>query len=391
MSSATAVSLPRIRIDRLEWLGFSLLLGSVSAVLFSIAVAQALLALTALAWAVLIALRGESPVVPAPFRPLAPYAALTVASALACPDPLAALADAKELVLFIVVALVLRLARGPRASTLVWTILTFGAISALVGIVQYGVLQFDNLGRRPQGTLTHYMTYSGELMLVAVAAAARALFHRGDRAWPSLIMPALLVALTLTFTRSAWVGVSAALGILFLLKDLRLFGALPVIAAAFIALAPSSLTDRVYSMFDLNDPTNRERVEMLRFGGSMVRTHPLLGVGPDRVQQVYIEYLDREGTHTVNPHLHNVPLQIAAERGLPALAVWLWFIVGLGWDLVRRVREGRHTALAAGALGSLVAMLAAGLFEYNFGDSEFLILWLALVSAPYAADTPEER
>lgn len=389
MTTAT-VALPRLRTDRLEWLGFCFLLGTVGAVLFSIAVGQALLALAVIAWATLLALRGEAPSWPAPFRPLALYALLTLVSALACPTPFPALADSKELLLFVVVPLVVRLARGPRAGTLAWTILTFGAISALVGIVQYGVLQFDNLGRRPQGTLTHYMTYSGALMLVAVAAASRALFQRRDRLWPALVMPALLVALALTFTRSAWVGASAALGVLFLLKDFRLVGALPVVAAAFFALAPATLTDRVYSMFDLNDPTNRERVEMLRYGTAMVRQHPVLGVGPDRVQQVYIEYLDREGTHTVNPHLHNVPLQIAAERGLPTLAVWLWFIVGLGWDLVRRVRSGRHAALAAGGLGALVAMLSAGMFEYNFGDSEFLVLWLALVAAPYAADTPEE-
>ena len=29
-------------------------------------------------------------------------------------------------------------------------------------------------------------------------------------------------------------------------------------------------------------------------------------------------------------------------------------------------------------------MLAAGLFEYNFGDSEFLMLFLVLVTLPYA-------
>jgi hypothetical protein len=31
-------------------------------------------------------------------------------------------------------------------------------------------------------------------------------------------------------------------------------------------------------------------------------------------------------------------------------------------------------------------MLAAGLFEYNFGDSEFLMLFLLVVTLPYAAD-----
>jgi hypothetical protein len=30
-------------------------------------------------------------------------------------------------------------------------------------------------------------------------------------------------------------------------------------------------------------------------------------------------------------------------------------------------------------------MLAAGMFEYNFGDSEFLMLFLVLITLPFAA------
>ena len=38
------------------------------------------------------------------------------------------------------------------------------------------MLHYDNLGQRPQGTLGHYMTYSGLLMLVIGTALARVLF-----------------------------------------------------------------------------------------------------------------------------------------------------------------------------------------------------------------------
>jgi hypothetical protein len=41
--------------------------------------------------------------------------------------------------------------------------------------------------------------------------------------------------------------------------------------------------------------------------------------------------------------------------------------------------------LAAMALASTAGMLAAGLFEYNFGDSEFLMLFLVLITLPFAA------
>ena len=151
------------------------------------------------------------------------------------------------------------------------------------------------------------------------------------------------------------------------------------------ALAPSAVTARVYSMFDRNDPTSRDRIAMLEAGGRIVRDHPLVGVGPDMVVRVYPEYRAADAVEPVQPHLHNVPVQIAAERGLPALAAWIWFIAVLARDLWRRFRRGAYPSVAAAGLAALASMLAAGLFEYNFGDSEFLIPFLVLATLPYAA------
>jgi hypothetical protein len=41
--------------------------------------------------------------------------------------------------------------------------------------------------------------------------------------------------------------------------------------------------------------------------------------------------------------------------------------------------------LAAMGLATVTSMLAAGMFEYNFGDSEFLMLFLILVTLPFAS------
>jgi O-antigen ligase len=264
-------------------------------------------------------------------------------------------------------------------------IITVGALSALVGVIQYGILHFDNLGRRPHGALGHYMTYSGLLMLVTSAAAARLIYRTEDRVWPALVMPALLVALALTFTRSAWVGACAAIALLMMIRDRRLLALLPVAVAIFIALAPARVTDRMKSIFDPNDPTNRDRIAMLHSGTRMIQDRPLTGVGPNMVKEVYPAYRDPGAVEPVNVHLHNVPVQIAAERGLPALAIWTWFIVVLLRDMTRMLGTSPHPSLPAAGLAAIVAMLAAGLFEYNFGDSEFLMLFLVLVTLPYAA------
>ena len=88
-----------------------------------------------------------------------------------------------------------------------------------------------------------------------------------------------------------------------------------------------------------------------------------------------------------NPHLHNVPMQIAAERGLPALGAWIWFVVSASLGLLRAASGTRATrAWPPPALGAMAAMLAAGLTEYNFGDSEFLMLLLVMITLPFAAN-----
>ena len=372
-----------MNVDWLQRVGYFALLGFVAALQFSIAAANVFLGLSLLMW-LLQAITTRRLEVPGFFYPLAAYAALTLVSAAFSDDPNASFVDSKQLVLFLVVPMVYELARGSKAPFVVQVIITVGALSALYGIFQFGVLQFDNLGRRPQGALGHYMTYSGVLMLVTCAAAARILFTR-DRMWPSLMMPALLVILGLTFTRSALVGACAGMAFLLLLKDFRLMAVMPVLAALFFVLAPPQVTNRFMSMFDANDPTRIDRVTMLKVGARMVRANPLVGVGPTRVGARYREFLHPGEPDRVNPHLHNVPMQIAAERGLPALLAWLATIAVLTLDMVRRLKIPETRFLAASALGCIVAMFGAGLAEYNFGDSEFLMLFLVLMTLPYAA------
>ena len=78
--------------------------------------------------------------------------------------------------------------------------------------------------------------------------------------------------------------------------------------------------------------------------------------------------------------------EIAAERGLPALTIWLWFIGTLLADFLRLRKTSAIPSIATAGIASVVAMLAAGMFEYNFGDSEFLMLFLVIITLPYAAE-----
>jgi O-antigen ligase len=301
--------------------------------------------------------------------------------------------------MFLMVPIVARFARGDRATKAIDIIVAIGAAGALVGIVEFAMLGYDDLNHRPIGTLGHWMTYSGVLMLATCAAIARLVYAPVRSAWPMVAVPAFLVALVVTNTRNAWIGTFLAASLLLAIKNWKLVIIAPLLAALAFVIAPGAVRQRANSLLNPSDPASRDRVVMLKIGADMIRDHPLFGVGPEMItdrtdrtgplahEGAYAAYRQKypEAVNAKNPHLHNVPIQIAAERGVPALAVWLWFVVVAGRDLWRQLRARIAPALAAAGLAALVAMLAAGLFEYNFGDSEFLMLFLGLITLPWAA------
>jgi O-antigen ligase len=376
-----AASLP----ERFELFGVLSIVGVAIFVQFSIAIAQILLALAIICWLGVLFAGRERFEAPRFFWPLLAYCAWTLVSAVFSTNPRISVVDSKQLVLFLLVPITFRFVSGQRGSLLLTIAMSVGAASAAYGLFQWSLLHYDQLGQRPQGTLGHYMTYSGMLMLILGVAIAKLLFGKGERVWAALVMPALLMTVTLTLSRNAWVGACAAAAVLLALKDFRLVAAVPVVAALIFALAGNTVSARFYSIFNSRDTTRLDRMAMLREGEHMIRAHPLVGIGPNMVKELYAQYRDPNAIEKVNPHLHDVPMQIAAERGLPALAVWLLFIGVLLTDLMRAFRRHEYQVLNAAAIAAVVAMLAGGLFEYNFGDSEFLMLFLIVVTVPFAA------
>jgi O-antigen ligase len=383
--TATTMSVMAPAAPGLERLAVFLLFGFVASLQLSIAAAGIFLTATLLCWVRLLLRDHARPAAPRFFLPLLVYAGATLVAAAFSRDPLSSLIDSKQLLLFLIVPLVYDLARGARAGTLVDIIVAVGAVSAAYGVVQYGVLHFDTLDQRVRGALGLYMTYSGVLMLVICLVVARLIYRHHDRTWPALVMPALVVALSLTLSRGPWIGACIGVGVLFVLRDFRLTALLPAVLLLLFAFAPDAVTARMVSIVDLKDPSNRDRLAMVQAGTAIVRDHPLTGVGPNMVERVYPLYRVADAPNKYNPHLHNVPLQIAAERGLPALAIWIWFILAAVAGLLRLFRSQPDRTLAAGGLAAIAAMLVAGLFEYNFGDSEFLMLLLVIMTLPFAA------
>ncbi|HEY0590200.1 MAG TPA: O-antigen ligase family protein, partial [Thermoanaerobaculia bacterium] len=108
----------------------------------------------------------------------------------------------------------------------------------------------------------------------------------------------------------------------------------------------------------------------------MIRDHPLFGVGPGNVKEVYPLYRKDDAPRFTVPHLHSNPVQIWAERGILALVAWILLIALFLREAIRLRRAGGSRPWLDGGIAAAVALTVAGLFEFNFGDTEVLLTML---------------
>ncbi len=205
-----------------------------------------------------------------------------------------------------------------------------------------------------------------------------------------LVLAVVALAIALNFTRGVWLG--CFVGALYVVArwKARWLWALPVLAAISFLASPSLVRHRVWLAFHpTEDPALSIRFEMWGAGLRMMRAHPLVGVGPNNIVEVYALYLPPGKSPEVgfHEHMHNDFIQFGAERGLPCLAAWIWLMAALGWH-IRRVRRRLRAErwVADGAFAAWLALLAEGCFEFNFGTSPVLMVFLFLTALPFVAE-----
>jgi O-antigen ligase len=319
---------------------------------------------------------------------LGAYLALLAVSIATSFDPRESARHASELFAVGTLLVGLVAARGERrVRLLVDAVLLLASVEAVIGIGQLAAQGGVDLSRRIQGTLSHYMTFAGLLMVADLLLLARVVTRGRQAGWRLLLLVPINVALLATLTRSAWVGLLAGAVVLLVSRPRALLWSLPA-GMLLLLLAPAQVLDRAASIVDPGDPTNHDRLCMVRAGAQMIGERPWWGQGPGMVQVRYPLYRLADATRKTVPHLHNTFLQVAAERGLPALLALLLLLALPAWRTLRLLaREGglagRRADLCLGIFAALVGFAVAGLFEDNWGDTEVQRLVLLLLALPY--------
>lgn len=317
-------------------------------------------------------------------------AALALSAAFAL-DRTASLARVSKGLMPALVLLAAFHARDPRHGRRALAVLLVSAgLAAAFGLGLFATHGASHAARA-RGAVGHYMTFAGQLLLLAGTAAGVAALCREPRwrAGAGAVAALGAAALAVTFTRSAWIGLAVALAVLLGAVRPRWLPALAVVIALALVLAPAPYRARALSAFDPRHPVNLERTYMWQGGLRMFRDHPLTGVGLQDMKPVYDRYRPPQA-HERAGHLHSVPIQIAASMGVVGLVAFAWLVFGLfraaTRDLAPALRSGGLApGLRLGVTAAFSGFLVAGLFEWNFGDEELLYLLFTLVGLAWAA------
>lgn len=384
----------------------SILIGiAVSQILLAVALGVVLLSGIPLRW-------------PRIAKPMALFLVWSLVALAFSPDPGYGVAQVRKMFVFLIMLVVFSALRDVRKAvwlSVAWMIV--GTVTAGRGVFQYArdVVRFQTarangsatdfyhfyIADRIRGFMSHWMTFSGQELFVLLLLGAFLLFAPASkkRLWIAVPCAAVVgLALVLSDTRSIWAAAVAA-GF-YLLWNWRRWAAaaMPVALALGLLAAPEAVQSRVRSIIKPEKETdsNEHRRICRRVGWRMIAAHPLVGVGPDEIRKpdVFFAYLPADIKRPLPDgfygHLHNIYIQYAAERGIPAsLAITAALALAL-FDFRRGLRAlppGRSDErfLLHAGVACILGTLVGGVWEYNLNDSEVLTMFLVLMCLGYLA------
>ena len=199
----------------------------------------------------------------------------------------------------------------------------------------------------------------------------------------------MCLALLLNVTRASQLGLIASMfSIVFLVNRKMIL----VLAVVFLPVALGGLLfiqqSRNVGYFDRNDDSIKYRESVYQEGVNLWTENPrhfLLGVGMDSIKRYAKDWRLFEDGKLPLGHFHSTLLQLAVERGLPALLLWFWIVWIYARELKFKIQENQSEILnlefgiALGIFGGLVGFFTSGIVHYNLGDAEVAMIFFLLM------------
>lgn len=224
---------------------------------------------------------------------------------------------------------------------LTWYFIVYSFILALYGIYQYYFLNFPRVQSFVGGenTLPSSFYFSFPFLLVLIIQGKKKI----NKAILLSIGIIIFICLLLTFSRAGLIGMCLTLLTFLLLywgKKYLVHFLLGI--GAFVLLSPALIKERIFSIFDLQNVSNLQRLFIWDAGIKMFLDHPILGVGVNHFEHLYSKYVLSGAPESTNfTHAHNIFLNKFSETGLIGGVIFILIFV-LAFKIVFRYLKNKN-------------------------------------------------
>ena len=257
---------------------------------------------------------------------------------------------------------------------------------------------------RASGWTRHYETFAEILQMVAQLAFGLALAnlsnHGSNKYFKVALVASAILGIGIALTAMRTVLLSFVVGASVIVwRSLRGTLRFVITAALFLILGFGAVVvwqTRAEGALSLGDPSSSLRTEVARVGFRRIWIHPILGHGMDAIKLHWTE-CGFPGKEML--HLHSTPLQLAFDRGLPMLALWVWLVIAFLVHLLRASKNASELSdtntygILLGSLGALIGFLFSSVVNYNYGDAEVAMMfwWLMGIAMAISQDLISPR
>ena len=263
-------------------------------------------------------------------------------------------------------------------------LLIFATLFSIVGIVLFVL----SITEKSMATHSTSMTWGALSVFFMAMTIAQALFgvSRNRRILYSFALIPQAFNLMFSYVRGSYIGVLIAAVLLFWFKSKRLVFILFICLLIFGLILPSSPRRRALSIFDLNVPSTRVRINQWRDSIDMFLDRPILGFGWVDLGEIHRSYAPPDADLSTDEytigHFHNNFVMILMNFGILGLGSFLWLVFRvfqIEFQVLKRVGSSAFYAIVLGSVGGLVGFLANGMFDWLFGDAEVAtMLWISV-------------
>jgi O-antigen ligase len=238
--------------------------------------------------------------------------------------------------------------------------------------------------------------YGRFLVLAILATLVLVLYSRKPRVAAALavVVVATWLGLLFSFSQSSFVAlVAGVLAAAAFSWRRRAVGAIAVVAAVLITVGFSAPQVRHHLLGQSSTGLNRassSRYKLVTNGIRIAISHPAQGVGIGGFKRAYADRFQLKGKEPKKAASHDTPVTVAAEEGIPGLALLAWLFVAAMVTAWRRVSSSfpGQTRLILGLLFGAIAVHS--LFYNAFFEDPMMWGVLGLIALAFVLRPEEE-